>query len=722
MMERIQTFLRWLGQPAHLMALLFSLIPIYFAFSYIASYSRNVPVADQWHYSSDVAVAAQDGELSLALLTEKYNDHRVFWTNVATAINASLTGWDLRVEIYLNLVLALGYFGLLLAMFHRQQARAFVAGLVPLAAIVFSLNQQPNWIAGHHTGWHFVLLFYFAALWTLQRGPVGWRSLSVAAVLGVAANFSIGSGVLIWFLTPVVMWMLGYRHPLHYVFWMGVAAVSLGVYTGWGDAPTEAGGADTQSFGLDSVGLDDPFGMILYALAMLGNAVSFFELSSARMIGLLGLIVFALNVFYLWGPERNWRRVAVWLGIAGYGVGAAAAITLGRFNPDAPELALTNRFVGATLPFWMALVAVMVIVTRELWSGAGRWPRGLLIVNIVFAALLGAFYLRASVFTLQIAAESTRYNHRLGLQPEVPFEESCLREYPRTREFGCFEMVDGWLDGPDIPQQVYRLAAYRLSVFADDEPISVLPESYAAGSPVIVDAPERWLNLYMVDWLLNGLPTESTVHITGEDGERLFNETVAARLGENIFTDADDLPEFGADSEQVWYLFAAESAEHEAAITAQLGAGGFLPTVVPLPPELGAFTLIRFQRPPEDLSEQFRFGEDITLQGWTLISECAPLQFESWWLAEAVPALNYSSTLVLEDASGAVVAQGDAGLAGVPMQLWEPGRFYFDTRTLDVACASGTYTLKFGVYDIETLESLPVEGGDLAEITQFDIE
>ena len=729
MIEQIQAFFRWLKQPAHLLALLFSLIPIYFVFAYMAAYTRNVPVADQWHYSSDVAVAAQEGDLSLALLTEKYNDHRVLFTNIVTAINASLTDWNLRAEAFLNLAVALGYFVLLLAVFYRQNARAFALALVPLAAIVFSLNQQPNWLAGHHSGWHFVLLFYFAALYVVTRAAVGWRPLIWAAVLCVAANFSIGSGALAWFLMPFVLWMLGYRHPAYFIFWTAAAAISLGVYIGWGNAPSTA---DTQTFGPDSIRLDDPLSMVLYVVTMLGNAVSFFELSSARVIGVLGLVVFALNVFYL----RDWRRVAVWLGIAGYGVGATVAITLGRFHPDTPELAMTNRFVGATLPFWMALVAVMVIVSRELWglSSPTQRQRGLLIVNILFAALLGTFYLRASVFTLQIAAEPTRYNHRLGLQPDVPFEEACLRNYPRQRDFECFEQVDGWLDGAHIPQQVYRLAAYRLAAFADDNPVSVLPPSYQQGSPVIVDSPSRWLNVYMRDWMLDGVSAEAIFHITSES-EPLFNETVEARLGEHVTTefDADSLADFVTDHEQVWVLLAEEVAAHESDIAATLGEAGFLPTVAPITqPDFAdaAFTLIRFQRQPEEFSELFRFGEDISLQAWSLASLCEPLIFESWWLADEVPALNYSSTLVLEDANGEVIARHDAGIANIPMQLWEPGQYYFDARTLDIPCdiPQGEYILKFGVYDVESLASLPLtdadgeSGGELAEITILDID
>jgi hypothetical protein len=473
--------------------------------------------------------------------------------------------------------------------------------------------------------------------------------------------------------------------------------------------------------------------MMLYVITMLGNAVSFFKLSAARLIGTLGLLVFALNVFYLW--ERNWRRIAVWLGIAGYGIGAAAAITLGRFNPDSPELAMTNRFVGATLPFWMALVAVMVIVTRELWymMERKRSQQGLLIVNILFAAMLGTFYLRASVFTLQIAQEDTRYNHRLGNKPDITFEESCLQEYPLRREFGCFEQIDGWLDGGNIPQHVYRLAAYRLSVFADDDPVFVLPGSYQAGSPVIVDSPSRWLNVYMQDWLLDGLPTDSTFHITSES-EPLFNQNVEARLGDHIATDFDtalnDIAALVDDHQQVWYLFAAEVSDHEAALTAQLD--DFLPTVVPITqPDYSdaAFTLIRFQRPPDDLAESFRFGENVTLQGWNIANECEPLLFESWWLADEMPELNYSSTLVLEDSNGEVIAQSDAGLANIPMQLWSVGQFYFDARALDVPCGlpPGDYTLKFGVYDVETLARLPVTDengeavGELAEITQLEL-
>ncbi len=130
--------------------------------------------------------------------------------------------------------------------------------------------------------------------------------------------------------------------------------------------------------------------------------------------------------------------------------------------------------------------------------------------------------------------------------------------------------------------------------------------------------------------------------------------------------------------------------------------------------------IIEYRRKPDSLDTMVRFGDDITLNGWTLrdsveIQPCQTLTIDTWWQTENESNTLYSSTLVIADANGQGVANADDMPGGYAMTpLWQPDELYFDERQLDVPCdiEAGQYNLLLGLYEIETVENLPLQSAD----------
>src|SRR5262249_48373871 len=59
------------------------------------------------------------------------------------------------------------------------------------------------------------------------------------------------------------------------------------------------------------------------------------------------------------------------------------------------------------------------------------------------------------------------------------------------------------------------LAALRLSVFRDEKPRLILPRTDA---PAITDMPNRWLSVYVRDYMLAGLPSQKLYSIAPMPG------------------------------------------------------------------------------------------------------------------------------------------------------------------------------------------------------------
>ncbi|NJL93298.1 MAG: hypothetical protein HC915_05980 [Anaerolineae bacterium] len=477
---------------------------------------------------------------------------------------------------------------------------------------------------------------------------------------------------------------------------------------------------------LESISLED-FSLerfVSFALAFLGNPLGFNNFTAARLFAVAGLVFFLLNGWVVWRAEGHLKDIIIWLALVAYAGGAAALIALARLDlEDWQQVALFPRYISTALMLWVAVVGVMVLawgLIRSAGAAAPRWQQGLIYANLVFAALMSFGYFRTNVYGLQFTAMV--YDPMDAPYFSLDPNTVCLKNYPAYRVFGC---LDGHrIYGEYIPERIFRLGYYGLTVFRDLEPVNLLPSSYAQGSPVILNMPSRWLGLYVQRWLLADVPERAIFHL-GPDGERFPTVDIPnapAHAAENL--DAATLEQLGAfiaDAEQVWYLSTPERADQDTAFFAMAEAAGYLPTPYPIQDDgyrLARFSIWRFQRAPLAPETIYQFGaEGIALVSWELTGRdnpqaCQALRLQSWWTSADVPENNYSLTLVLINAeTGQPVLNVDAAPGDTLMQLWEPGQLVFDERLVSLPCdlPAGRYDVLLGMY--------AQQGGQLVDLT-----
>lgn len=133
-----------------------------------------------------------------------------------------------------------------------------------------------------------------------------------------------------------------------------------------------------------------------------------------------------------------------------------------------------------------------------------------------------------------------------------------------------------------------------------------------------------------------------------------------------------------------------------------------------------ALEVVEYHRQPETLETVVYFGEDVHLEGWQLndsvqVQPCQTISVDTWWETDTTSPKLYSSTLVIADQSGQGVANADDMPGGIFLtSVWEPDTLYFDERNLTIPCdiETGQYNLLLGLYDLETVENLPVNTPD----------
>jgi 4-amino-4-deoxy-L-arabinose transferase-like glycosyltransferase len=94
-----------------------------------------------------------------------------------------------------------------------------------------------------------------------------------------------------------------------------------------------------------------------------------------------------------------------------------------------------------------------------------------------------------------------------------------------------------------------------------------------------------------------------------------------------------------------------------------------------------------------------------------------PLRLNLYWQVRQPLDRDYSLFVHVLDAQGQTVAQRDSVIrqGDYPTSRWQPGEIVLDTPDLPLpALPPGRYSLKIGLYDLETFARLPVGGSDAA--------
>ncbi len=481
--------------PATLVALL-ALLPL----AAVLAYGVRVPIEDEWDHLEQL-VRLEHGQLHLADLFARYNEHRLVFTRVVLYALDLASGFDNRWSMRLSGLLVAACIAMLTA--STMSGGWTARGLwkcVPVALVFANLRQLDGLLWGWAVQAYLCLALSVAALVVLKEGQDRRRVLAFCG-LSLLAAASWAAGIAVFPAALLQWWCARPRHDTTGArFRLGPLAITMtfaltSVWLAWG-VPLESSGV---RFGERATAL----------LLLLGSPLSG-DPALATVAGASLLAVSTLVLSMVATHRLRLTQGALPVGVLSFGLGAALLLAIGRASADWHDL-LNARYVAvlATIPAGLWLLLLQLQPTPPALPA--------------LAALL-------ALATLWAAATGAREAVALG--PVRQTERRLLAWFARTAALQTDQTLHFLgSNTPAVRRGAQSLERLHWNVWRSDE---AAPRSLSAG--VAVGTLE----------LLNGGPIPSDTHAVLQlPGETLFDikgrALDAAGRAARVFIAIDDV-------------------------------------------------------------------------------------------------------------------------------------------------------------------------------------
>jgi hypothetical protein len=344
-------------------------LPILVHTWFVRAFAVSVPFADEWEFWWSMK-GLDEGNWHHAFWIP-HNEHRLVMTRLVYFALRYAAALDVTVAMYLNVVLAcLTLWGLWLML--RASGRVSLWAMVPVALVVFSLEQWENMLWGWQIAIYMMVCGSVWALYFLSRPGV--TKLGVAILCAIAASLSFANGLMIW-PAGLIYLLLARVHRYRLLGWIGAAAAIFIVYFRnyvtqvTRPSPTALVRPATLSeFFEAAIGVlsIEPFSLPSLVFANIGALLAPQNAAIAVVIGLVIVVVFLLSLVLLWRTRAAWAAMPLPLVALGL-LSFLSSLTIvgGRMGYWDRAYMLTSRYTTITLLGIVATYLLTVVLATS---------------------------------------------------------------------------------------------------------------------------------------------------------------------------------------------------------------------------------------------------------------------------------------------------------------------------------------------------------------------
>jgi len=364
-----------------------ALLPVLLLGIMLVLKSVNVPNSDEWELVP-IFQHIHTGHIYWMDFWRQHNEHRIIIPNIVLVTTAYFTHWNLIVENFINIVIAIASFSVILKVLKitgiefKQKSSLVLIFLVSL--IWFSLVQSDNWLWGWEIEWFLNVLGVTVVAYCLsrlkaQRLGFSIKHLGLLLLGGVIAQYSLGNGTLIW---PILVIVLLFRRiPLKQI-----AAVFL------------TGSISTLFYYLHYTNLDkgslkfvshNLIGFAKYFFTYLGGPLGL----EHRLTPILGLVLFMVFVgmctVLITRQKELFNKLIPWVCLGLYAIGSAFITGLARLSLG-PSEAASSRYTTIASLLLISVVVMLYHCRGKVKSVTRKFYPSLAVVGVllVFSLVL----------------------------------------------------------------------------------------------------------------------------------------------------------------------------------------------------------------------------------------------------------------------------------------------------------------------------------------------
>jgi len=400
-------------------------------------YGVNFPYWDQW--GTPGLLFANKISANQPILwsdwLDQHNESRKLFPKLIFVGLASLTDWNIKVELMINCLLnTVSLIGLYwIGTKTIKDKNKLKICLILSSLLLFSLVQYENYLWGIQICVFLSIAAFVVCLGAFQEN----LSLPVKVILGgilcTISTFSFANGMLTWVIVIPAL-MIGDRFSFvevkkrwsWLVVWLGLMAINLWIYFHDYVKP-----GHHPAF---SVALEKPFTAINYFLMFLGGVLGNFQKGQATIVGavILSLWVFCLIKigYQALRDKKILLQTKGWILLGGYSIASGLITSLGRVGFGVHQ-ALAPRYTSFSVWLYISLIFLIAIVLQEFRFNQlySRIFKGMICGLIGLGLILHISTSQAALKTIQFQRFSKLQGRACAVLSPVIEDADCLKAW-----------------------------------------------------------------------------------------------------------------------------------------------------------------------------------------------------------------------------------------------------------------------------------------------------
>lgn len=430
-----------------------ALIPLTVVIVVVYLLKVDVPFWDQWELIP-ILSKFYSGNLTFFDLWLPHNEHRILFPKILMVILAHITHWDTTIELYINILLAIGIYITLIVAATKVFRKMGIESkwYLPLfSLVIFSLNQFENWIFGWQMQIFLCVFSVIMGFGFLTSNNLNFKKYLASIALGIIASFSFANGLIYWPVGLLGLHMNSNVSKTYFtwmkIVWIGMSVMVYMVYFYHFTATAEylkiGEGLNISEF-------------ILYVLLYLGRplGVVFYNHQIYSIIfGIFGMFFYIASILFIFLKDKLiFKKIRFFLLISLYTIGSALVTGIGRANYGY-EQAHSSRYITITNLFWVTNIILFILISKKMKKRNDSLSKNFLILSPFIKAVFIFFIIVSSIRSI---TEFQIYHNRL-----IDGRITLLQNK------GYQDRKSVYYDDRKMDERIAILKQYKLSLFRE---------------------------------------------------------------------------------------------------------------------------------------------------------------------------------------------------------------------------------------------------------------